>query len=485
MSGQTIDLHPILALHREPDSYIAFGSKRPDRPGMVGNLFSVRSDELWRMFPQMHGWLLRDSYFTINGFYRAGYWVNSQTKLPDAHRLTRDVRYINSCYADIDCGRPDSAEPGAGLDFRETQKRVGLLVDAGVLPQPSMTARSGRGVYVFWFLVDPDTGRRPRNAPWRVEAFRQINIELQDRLRRYQLPADPHSNSITQYLRVPGTIHTGVNRPAVYTVELDAQGKGYVYTIHQLAAFVGLKTMHGGVPRVVEQLCAPPKWRTTKARGTAPARSAGAAKVNAMRAADMRTIAEWRGGIRQRGDAYADGYVSCGRRWFLDWYANCLAGSHAPEHEALAAVQACAAACVPAYPSKTDDPPVADLVGQYYRPRARRHRMTSAKLCAALGVTAQVAQDLGLASIKPPAEAAADRDARPDRSEYIRARRQYLLGVIEQLPGAWTLARVRGLRHETYSWPSNSTASRDLAAIGYADRTPRRGRPRATTASLL
>jgi hypothetical protein len=60
---------PIIQIHRGPDAFVSFHRKREEQWEDIG---SMRTADLRQMFPQFVEELERDSYFSINSFYRAG-----------------------------------------------------------------------------------------------------------------------------------------------------------------------------------------------------------------------------------------------------------------------------------------------------------------------------------------------------------------------------------------------------------------------------
>jgi hypothetical protein len=76
-------VRPVVEIHRGPDGYVTFHRKRGDE---LENLGSVPTAELETMFPEFAAELERDSYFSVNSFYRAGHYGTCLPVLKPAHR---------------------------------------------------------------------------------------------------------------------------------------------------------------------------------------------------------------------------------------------------------------------------------------------------------------------------------------------------------------------------------------------------------------
>lgn len=484
-----LDVQGILAIHRDTEGYIGFVRKPdPDHPRLdrhgkpyaFENLFSIRRRDLGSMFPAMAEWLTYDSFMTVNAYYRAAPYPNPLTGLPDVWRKEKYLRSLTACYADIDSGRPESDEPGAALTWRQAQHAAEYLADVGVIPQPSIMARSGRGVYLLWLLRDETRPKElPRAWPEKIGLYKALNRALDDRLRTNRLPADTHAIDAARVLRVPGSIHRKALRRVRYVIQADERGQGFVYTLPELAAFLGLASVGGDLPDSTRSLAKPAQYRKVKKPGTAPLRSLGAKRVNALRAQDLLTIEVWRGGFLKRGMKYADGTVSPGRRFLLTLYANFLRGSGADQAETLAACRTMAANMKPPYPSDPpdDDPPIESLVqGEYSTDR--RRRWGNQKLCDLLGITADVARDLDLLTIKPPAVAVEADKARPHQADVIEERRDFARQYIERYGRVTARKLANAYKAAGFIGANHQTANQDLNALGFFAARSRGGRPR-------
>ena len=479
-TAPALDLDSIFAIHRDGDSggYISFVRKpdpahpvldRHGKPKTWENLFSAPVSELRSMFPEFAKWLTHDSYFTLSEFYRAAPYKNKTTGLPDTWRKEKYLSKLATCYADLDCGRPESNDPGAALTWRQAQYEAEVLADLGIIPQPSIMARSGRGVYLFWLLRDvKDPARLPHAWPEKIELYKACNRALNERLRSHLLPADPAAIDAARVLRVPGSIHRKALRRVTYVIQLDQNGKGFVYTLPDLAAALDLQAPGGELPEKARELAKPLQYRRTKHPGSAPLHSLGTKALNALRAQDLLTIQTWRGSFLKRGVKYPDGHSSPGRRFILTLYTEFLKGSNVDKAAALASLRAMAQNMTPAYPSDPpdQDPTIESLIEAAYSTRPRK--WSNKKLCALLGVTEDVARDLDLKTIRPRAVAHEADQARPLQADSMKDRRELARRFLE-LHGPLTTARslAKFYREQGIKGANPQTANEDLNAIYY------------------
>lgn len=495
-TAPSLDVESILAIHRDPGGYVGFVRKpdpeapprldRKGKPYTWENLFSIRVEDLRSMFPALAHWLTHDSYMTVHAYHRAAPYPNKQTGLPDVWRKEKHLRSLTACYADLDCGRPESEEPGATLTWRQAQHEAEFLADHGVIPQPSIMARSGRGVYLFWLLRDvKEPEKLPHAWPEKVELYKACNRALNERLRTHRLPADKAAIDAARVLRVPGSIHRTALRRVRYVIQADDHGRGFVYTLPELAEALDVAALDGDLPDQTRKLTRPAQYRKVKNPGAAPLRSHGTLKLNALRAQDLLTLSQARGGFLKRGAKYPDGSTSPGRRFTLTLYANFLRGSGTDPAAALDALRSMAATMKPdPWPDEPGDPTPQDLVAAEYD-AVRRRRWTNKKLCALLGVSADLARELDLKTIRPRDVATEADQARPHQADVIQARREWLREYIHAHPnpgggGRWTARKVRDAlsAFSPYPWQNHETANQDLNAIGYVMQRSRGGRPR-------
>jgi DNA-binding transcriptional ArsR family regulator len=210
-------LHPILEIHRGPDGFVCFGRKLDDD---WQNLPAIPVDRLCSMFPAFVQQLLRDSFFTLNTFWKG---------------RREYARYLNCCWVDIDLHAPG--------EFCTLGQRYGQVMDmaqAGTIPRPSITVYSGRGLWFLWLLIGDD-GIPPRAYPEKKLAQEAINRELASRL-----GADQGASDVARMIRVPGSTNTKAE-PGYevvtyrFLMDLDGQMRGQEYTLNQLAAALDIQ----------------------------------------------------------------------------------------------------------------------------------------------------------------------------------------------------------------------------------------------------
>jgi len=477
-TAPAFDLDSVLAIHRDPGGFIGVMRKldpahpvfdKDGKPVIWQNLFSIRAGDLRSTFPAFAEWLTHDSFFTVSAYYRAAPYKNKLTGLPDVWRKEKYLSKLTACYADLDCGRPESEDPGAALTWRQAQHEAEALADLGIIPQPSIMARSGRGVYLLWLLRDVKDPDKLQHAwPEKIELFKACNRALNERLRFHQLPADPGAIDAARVLRFPGSVHRKALRRVTYVIQFDQNGRGFVYTLPELAAALELPAPGGDLPEKVRELAKPAQYRRVKNPGSAPLRSHGTKALNALRAQDLFTIQTWRGSFLKRGMKYQDGHSSPGRRLMLALYTEFLKGSNVDKAAALASLRAMAQNMTPAYPSDPpdQDPTIESLIEAAYSTRPRK--WSNKKLCALLGVTEDVARDLDLKTIRPRAVAHEADQARPLQADSMKDRRELARRFLE-LHGPMTTARslAKFYREQGIKGANPQTANEDLNAIDY------------------
>jgi hypothetical protein len=211
---------------------VTFHRKRADR---LENLGSVRADELATMFPEFAAELERDSYFSVNSFYRPERFGNCLRGLKPAYRKAEGARYLNACFVDIDF----HDQPGP-FDFGYHFGQIITLQDRRMIPPASLVTRSGRGLWLFWLLADP---RNPMIPP-RAFAEQLLAYDAVQRELIQQTSADAASD-VARITRVPGSINSKTflgdpDRVMMWT-QRRADGHGYTYTLDELAEFLNLE----------------------------------------------------------------------------------------------------------------------------------------------------------------------------------------------------------------------------------------------------
>jgi hypothetical protein len=176
---------------------------------------------------------------------------------------------------------------------------------------------------------------------------------------------------------------------------------------------------------------------------------------------------------------YPDGSTSPGRRFILTLYANFLRGSGLDPTEALDALRSMAANMRPPYPDPAPDanPTIEGLLDEEYK-TVKRRRWQNKTLCPLLGITADLARELDLQTIRPYDVTHEADLARPHQAEVIQARRDFVRQYVEAhgVPAARRLARL--YKAAGYTGANHETANQDLNALGFVVVRSRGGRPK-------
>lgn len=276
----------IRRFHRAPDGFVAFMGRSVDEG--LKPLGSVKTADLEEGMAGLGSRLLRDAYFSVNAFYRP------------ATRKQADLRYLNALYVDIDFHDPASSTPRpermdetaakaeASRPWGKALSAVLEAQDMRLIPPPSLLSLSGRGLWLFYLLVDPKTGLPPEAFPERLAAYGALNRELRERLSASSeyLHADPNAADASRVTRVPGSRHSSVNRRVEFQVQSDEKGRGFLYGLDEIAELMGLDS---GVR----------KRSTGKSGRRVPARRAGWESRWTYLLDDLSTLERLRGGFRK------------------------------------------------------------------------------------------------------------------------------------------------------------------------------------------
>jgi len=218
------DLTTINALHRGSDAFVTFHTNLGGKWRTIG---SLRASDISGAFPEILEDLLRDSYHSINAFYRKG------------TRKTGDLRYLTACYADIDVH-------DKGLDATRAivAKMAGDIVELqvrGALPYTSSMVLSGRGVWLFWVLYDAKDASKPQPAyPEKRHFYARIQRAINERLA--SIGADAGATDAARVTRVPGSVNTAAGDFRVsYSLQFNDAGKVFAYTLDELAEWFTVK----------------------------------------------------------------------------------------------------------------------------------------------------------------------------------------------------------------------------------------------------
>jgi len=115
---------------------------------------------------------------------------------------------------------------------------------------------------------------------------------------------------------------------------------------------------------------------------------------------------------------------------------------------------------LPPWPDEPGDPAPETLIEAEYS-TAKRRNWRNDKLCKLLGISADVARDLDLKTIRPADVAREADQARPLQADMIRERREWLRLYMLDHGGDWTTQRVVNLSAlSPFAWNNRMTQTR-------------------------
>lgn len=418
----------IRRIHRGDDSYVRF-LKKTD--GIMRPVTSLRVSNLHAEFPRIAPELGSDAYFSVNSFFRP------------ATTRTKDLRYLNACYVDLDCY--SKHEPGSGEAdetpenaARRVARSISILADAQepsarFLPPASFIVSSGRGLWLFWLLINRSTGLPPlchRSEQYYPKIQRAIFNRI--RSRTPDLRPDPAALDASRITRVPGSLHSGAGRKVEVIVQADAQGRGFLYEQWELDLWFGVTKPH-------EHLAARRFLKTGK---RVPSRRAGWDARWRHLKADLERLETLRGG-------FGEGHRN--RAVFLVTYV--LRKLSSPEAEIRDAAVALASRCRPKLPKAEA---LRSALGSGVGRDTRGH-ITNRKVIDWLAVTSD--------------EQAVMRTLRstraPGKRELARHRRRSVIaGQIESGNGTPSTRKMVALLKAAGIRATKDTVSKDYRALG-------------------
>lgn len=282
---------PIRAIHRGPSGYISLAVKESGRTWRQLGAIPIGQPFL----PDLLAQLAADGYFGLNTSFRHGArfrtstretWqpipgegrgeqlvtrtttkretINPDTGLLHAQHDTSTLKWLNVAHADLDCYK-------LGLSVGDAVGEVINLQDSGVIPPATMFARSGRGLWVFWFLVDgmnPNEGeqiihgeRHQPGTPARAtKRSMALYAKVQNAIVRKltHLGADLAAVDPVHSAPMPGTMKsTGADHRVLYWAQATANGL-QAYQLPQLAAALGCDLQRREHPIIERALSAHP-----------------------------------------------------------------------------------------------------------------------------------------------------------------------------------------------------------------------------------
>jgi hypothetical protein len=468
--GVEAEIGNLLAIHRAPDGLIIFERKIQEADGIRWErIGAFRPDSLNSYLPGLAPFLTDDAYATVNGYDRT--WRQpSASGFPTASRKESNLKYLNACYADIDCGRTgeplDPKNPNKHLPPELCVAAVLALAKRGEIPYPSMLAFSGRGLYLFWLLrdeTDPTMPARSYSAA-RVAFYKQVNRALHERLAIANLPIDRGAHDAARVLRVPGSLHSTAGKSAEYTAALfsNTRNPSGTYTLGELADLVGAKAIANTTKAI--------GYEAPKTGLRNPNKREGYRAQANYAAEDIDAIFQHQGGFKHGK-----------RRKALTIYATFLKQAGESKPDALKACRLLAANCEPSYPDLPADdktsPSVAEIVNAAWATRRKRYKR--ALLADFFDVTPAMAKDLELRSIVPAIVKTMRANARQlaNRKTAREIRRRHISHYLTEYPTASAREVFRALTRKGIA-TNPQTVNEDMNALGHKRLPGSPGRPR-------
>jgi hypothetical protein len=474
-------------IHRASDGFIPLARKPA---GDWQELGAVPVNQ--PLLPHLLELVNQDGYFGVNSSFRTGHrfttrqtWmpilgeqpgaeqqiaktvrqsVNPATQLPYAHHQTDALRWLNVAYTDLDGYK-------LGLSTLDMLDGLQRLQESGDIPPATMFARSGRGLWAFWCLLDaknPTEGEcqvhgathtpySPQRASGKAIAlYARVQHAIAKRLTH--LGADLGALDGARFAPVPGTLKTAQNTRVHYWLQAGESGEPFAYTLSGLARALGLPLTQREHP-IVEQAFR--GTRTLTPDTVNEAKSTAGRK--GWRVRWERTLADFEILLRLRGGGFDEGRRSTG----AFYYALILRKAGMPDVDTRGRLRTYANLCRPAL----DEHAIAHAMKQAKRPRG--HHLSTARLIAELGITEKESTYLEQWGRVQPKGATNGHQA--------DARRQFLRDWIAQLGGFVPSTRLAASHCERHGFSSNnSTIWRDYLAMGYQPTEAKGGRPRNT-----
>lgn len=160
--------------------------------------------------------LAQDAYATMNGLNRPRDERRSElTGLVITPRRSDNVGWLNACWVDVDAYR-------CGLTALEAMHQTMIAVDDGLLPEPTIYIRSGRGCWPIW-AIEP-VARTPET----LRRYLRVQHWLAARLQ--PLGADPKSIGVEHVAPFPGSLKSALN------TRVQWLAAGRLWTLDKLAA---------------------------------------------------------------------------------------------------------------------------------------------------------------------------------------------------------------------------------------------------------
>lgn len=410
---------------------------------------------------------LTDVYFTLNTFYRIGPMqpngfhrvYNKGTcrragaALPGQRQEVnlQDLRFL---YVDM-----DFYHSGQLASWTEVADLLRQMIAATGIPEPSLVADSGRGLYALWML-------RPHSSHARdVDLYKVLNYTLAARIADYapQLAPDGIYDA-ARVLRLPGSINGKSGKRVTYGFNFVSPAEPFIYEMEGVAGQLGLCP---GVPpisavtlKVVTPSTESPCSYVSPAlrRKRQKAGKAGQIALGERRLVDLEKVIAAH--PVRHGFRYKTLLILASTARAAGWNQVATAGL----------LHAHALKCLPAYPCEANDTPVGDLTSlAYATAEVPRHSATG--LAKFFGLSTVECRTMGLSTIYTDEIA---------QEKAVGVRANMKVAIIDALAvlvaEGTTLTTIQsGLQSEYGIALSSSQISRYVKNMGEA---VKRGRPR-------
>jgi len=223
-----------LVLHRGHDGIVPFSRKVDGNWQQLGGLRASLLSGLFRDEFAADAMSV-DSYFGLHGVYKPTRKMSAhgwQHMLPGMERHKRNVdsvRWLTCFHVDLDAYR-------CGLDSHGAIAAIGRMVDAGIIPSPSIYTLS-RGVWALWRLHD----REHTNEPLRAypDHIMRRWASIQDVLHQQcaSIGSDPLARPASTCSRIPGSVSSKSGERVAYMIPASRGGKLFSYTLDDMEHF--------------------------------------------------------------------------------------------------------------------------------------------------------------------------------------------------------------------------------------------------------
>lgn len=455
---------PIEWIHRGNDGWVPFA--RLDEHGKFQHLYSAPAAKIPGLFDSLADDLERDSYFGLHSMMHAGARDNPHhPTLPRAMRRADKVKYLNVAWVDLDFYT-------LGMELHEVIAGVIYQQQRGIIPPASFFADSGRGLWVFWKLYDPETGHGPRAWPDKKVLWAKIQGEMYRRM--LDFGADKQARDLARVSRVPGSLNTKVSRRVAYWVQADATGRPFMYTLAGLKEALGVTPdtptplelkVHESAALPAPAKPTPPEWdgkeKTKWGARRGDKRTEHARKAHSFRwihaLNDFRTLRAIRGAF-QKGTRHDAAWV----------FAMILWRNRLPYEEVYREVEQLGRECIP---EGLTDAEIMNAVKQAHK----YQKIHNGEIADRLLITPEESEMLAR---WPPMGAPRPAPRVPVRQGAREKRREAIERYLYSLPWVPKLREIQDQLENEGIDTTIDTINRDLAALGV--KNPRRKKKDAT-----